>query len=49
VYYALTYVGFAVPVVLALLASLTAYPVLFLALAAPAVVTLAVALPAERA
>jgi hypothetical protein len=48
VYYALTYVGFAVPVVLALLAAAIPYPVLFLGLAAVAVATAAVALPAER-
>jgi MFS family permease len=48
VYYALTYVGFAVPVVLALLAAVTSYSVLFLALAAVAVATGAVALPAAR-
>jgi MFS family permease len=49
VYYALTYVGFAVPVVLALLAGLTSYSVLFLCLAGLAALTLAVALPAGRA
>jgi MFS family permease len=49
VYYALTYVGFVVPVALALLAAVVPYAVLFLGLAALALVTLAIALPAERA
>ena len=43
VYYALTYVGFAAPVVLAQLARVTSYPVLLLALAALALLTLVVA------
>jgi len=43
VYYALTYLGFAAPVVLAELARWTAYAVLLLALAVLAVLTLAVA------
>jgi hypothetical protein len=42
VYYALTYLGFAAPVVLAGLAHWTTYPVLLLALAGLAVVTLAI-------
>ena len=48
VYYALTYLGFAVPVVLAGLAHWTSYPVLLLALAGLAVVTLAVAVRPAR-
>jgi hypothetical protein len=43
VYYALTYAGFALPVLLAQLARVTTYPVLLLALAALALVTLLVA------
>lgn len=43
VYYALTYVGFAAPVVLALLAALVPYPVLLLGLSGLAALTLAVA------
>ena len=43
VYYALTYVGFAAPVVLAQLTRVTSYPVLLLALAALALLTLLVA------
>lgn len=45
VYYALTYVGFAAPVVLGLLGASTPYPVLLLGMAGLAVVTLAVAVP----
>jgi hypothetical protein len=48
VYYALTYLGFAVPVVLAALAHWTTYSVLLLALAGLAVVTLAVAVRPAR-
>jgi hypothetical protein len=48
VYYALTYLGFAVPVVLAGLAHWTTYAVLLLALAGLAVVTLAVAVRPAR-
>jgi len=48
VYYALTYLGFAVPVVLAGLAHRASYAVLLLALAGLAVVTLAVAVRPAR-
>ena len=48
VYYALTYVGFAAPVLLALLALLLPYWVLLLGVAALAAATLAVALTAPR-
>jgi predicted MFS family arabinose efflux permease len=48
VYYALTYLGFAAPVVLAGLVRWTTYPVLLLALAALAVVTLGVAVRPAR-
>jgi MFS family permease len=48
VYYALTYVGFAAPVVLALLAHLVPYPALLLGMAGLAAATLAVALTGSR-
>jgi hypothetical protein len=48
VYYALTYLGFAVPVVLAGLAHWTSYAALLLALAGLAVVTLAIAVRPAR-
>src|SRR4051794_23590262 len=48
VYYALTYLGFAAPVVLAGLAHWTTYPVLLLALAGLAVATLGVAVRPAR-
>jgi hypothetical protein len=48
VYYALTYLGFAVPVVLAGLAHWTTYPLLLLVLAALAVLTLATAVRPAR-
>ena len=48
VYYALTYLGFAAPVVLALLAALLPYWVLLLGAAGLAALTLAVALGAPR-
>ncbi len=49
VYYALTYVGFAAPVVLALLAMLVPYWVLLLGAAALAALTLAVSTPRKDA
>jgi hypothetical protein len=48
VYYALTYLGFAVPVVLAALARWTTYPLLLLVLAGLAVLTLATAVRPAR-
>lgn len=48
VYYALTYVGFAAPVVLALLATLLPYPVLLVGLSGLAALTLAVAVTPTR-
>lgn len=48
VYYALTYVGFAAPVVLAMLARLLPYPVLLLGMAALAALTLGITVTTRR-